>query len=86
MFLKQTRTLLKQPNGRVLATSNEGLVQKLLQASIITKERVVQAMTTVDRKDFCPRDPYEDSPQGIGYGVTISAPSVLFMESHFRVR
>ncbi|KAK4516916.1 uncharacterized protein ATC70_000243 [Mucor velutinosus] len=56
------------------ATSNEGLVQKLFQASIITKERVVQAMTAVDRKDFCPRDPYEDSPQGIGYGVTISAP------------
>ncbi|EPB91982.1 protein-L-isoaspartate O-methyltransferase [Mucor circinelloides 1006PhL] len=56
------------------ATSNERLVQKLLQASIITKERVVQAMKTVDRRDFCPRDPYEDSPQGIGYGVTISAP------------
>ncbi|GAN04047.1 hypothetical protein MAM1_0054d03506 [Mucor ambiguus] len=68
------------------ATSNEGLVQKLLQTSIITKERVVQAMTAVDRKDFCPRGPYEDSPKGIGYGVTISAPSVLYMKSQFRVR
>lgn len=31
-------------------------------------------MLAVDRCFFAPRDPYVDSPQGIGYGVTISAP------------
>jgi len=28
----------------------------------------------VDRKFFCPRNPYEDAPQGLGYAATISAP------------
>ncbi|KAI8384047.1 protein-L-isoaspartate O-methyltransferase [Blakeslea trispora] len=31
-------------------------------------------MKKVDRRDFCPRDPYADSPQTIGYAATISAP------------
>ena len=31
-------------------------------------------MEQVDRKFYCPSSPYQDSPQGIGYGVTISAP------------
>ncbi|KAI8993493.1 protein-L-isoaspartate O-methyltransferase [Pilobolus umbonatus] len=31
-------------------------------------------MKSIDRKDFCPRYPYEDSPQSIGYNATISAP------------
>lgn len=48
-FVKQNYLLLRQSCVHLLATSNEGLVQKLLQASIITKERVVQAMKTVDR-------------------------------------
>lgn len=31
-------------------------------------------MTEIDRKDFCNISPYEDSPQGIGFNATISAP------------
>jgi len=31
-------------------------------------------MKAVDRADYCKNSPYQDSPQGIGYGVTISAP------------
>lgn len=33
-------------------------------------------MLSIDRKDFCPGnvDPYEDTPQRIGFNVTISAP------------
>ena len=31
-------------------------------------------MLRVDRGYFSPTDPYMDSPQSIGYGVTISAP------------
>ncbi|KAI8098435.1 protein-L-isoaspartate O-methyltransferase [Gilbertella persicaria] len=54
--------------------TNEALVENLLGAGIIKNQRVVSAMKKVDRKDFCPRYPYEDSPQTIGYGATISAP------------
>lgn len=32
-----------------IAKTNEALVQNLFQANIITKERVVQAMKSVDR-------------------------------------
>ncbi|CAD5118775.1 DgyrCDS7451 [Dimorphilus gyrociliatus] len=31
-------------------------------------------MISVDRANFCKNKPYVDSPQGIGYAVTISAP------------
>ncbi|XP_075723645.1 protein-L-isoaspartate (D-aspartate) O-methyltransferase isoform X6 [Rhipicephalus microplus] len=31
-------------------------------------------MSSVDRGNYCPHNPYMDSPQGIGYAVTISAP------------
>jgi protein-L-isoaspartate(D-aspartate) O-methyltransferase len=31
-------------------------------------------MRLVDRGDFCPSAPYDDAPQPIGHGVTISAP------------
>ena len=34
-------------------------------------------MKSVDRGDFCKHNPYYDSPQGIGYGVTISAPHMV---------
>ncbi|OBZ81984.1 Protein-L-isoaspartate(D-aspartate) O-methyltransferase [Choanephora cucurbitarum] len=50
------------------------LIENLANASILKNPRVISAMKKVDRKDFCPRDPYEDSPQTIGYAATISAP------------
>jgi len=50
------------------------LIDNLLKAGIIHSERIAQAMKAVDRKDFASRYPYEDSPQSIGYGATISAP------------
>lgn len=31
-------------------------------------------MLKVDRSDFCSHSPYEDDPQSIGFGATISAP------------
>lgn len=37
-------------------------------------ERAREAMVVVDRADFCPSHPYEDSPQPIGFNATISAP------------
>ncbi|CAA3006366.1 -L-isoaspartate(D-aspartate) O-methyltransferase-like isoform X1 [Olea europaea subsp. europaea] len=42
---------------------------------IIKDPRVEQAMLKVDRAHYCPsNNPYQDSPHGIGYNATISAP------------
>ena len=34
-------------------------------------------MHAVDRKHYAKGSPYQDAPQGIGYGVTISAPHMV---------
>ena len=44
---------------------------------IVKNPRVEQAMKLVDRANFCKQNPYRDSPQGIGYSVTISAPHMV---------
>lgn len=54
--------------------NNDELVSKLRANGIIKSDKVDRVMKSVDRGDFCQRSPYYDSPQGIGYGVTISAP------------
>ncbi|EST05144.1 Protein-L-isoaspartate(D-aspartate) O-methyltransferase [Kalmanozyma brasiliensis GHG001] len=45
-------------------------------ASLITSSLVCSAMTSVDRANYVPTPSraYQDSPQPIGYGATISAP------------
>lgn len=44
-------------------------------AQIVRHPDVAAAMRAVDRADFTARrSAYEDAPQPIGYGVTISAP------------
>lgn len=35
---------------------------------------MIKVMESVDRKDFIENNPYFDTPQSLGYGVTISAP------------
>jgi len=57
-------------------SSNEKLITQLKGKGLISSPRVEQAMRSIDRKNYClpGADPYEDSPQGIGYNVTISAP------------
>jgi len=54
--------------------SNEELISNLKKHEIIKCSRVEEAMKSVDRGDYSKNNPYNDSPQGIGYGVTISAP------------
>ncbi|KAJ2617388.1 hypothetical protein H4S08_000356 [Coemansia sp. RSA 1365] len=54
--------------------TNSELVDNLHDAGIITSERVISAMHKVDRAHFSRHNPYEDSPQSIGFGATISAP------------
>jgi len=54
--------------------SNQSLIANLRANGIIKNDRVYNAMVSTDRKFYCKSNPYVDSPQGIGYGVTISAP------------
>ena len=44
---------------------------------VIKSHEVEMAMKQVDRKFYTPHNPYVDAPQGIGYGVTISAPHMV---------
>ncbi|KAK2812156.1 hypothetical protein FQN50_001513 [Emmonsiellopsis sp. PD_5] len=55
-------------------TSNAELVNNLARGGIIRNDRVKQAMLGVDRANYSPHSPYQDSPQTIGFSATISAP------------
>ncbi|KAL4238427.1 Protein-L-isoaspartate(D-aspartate) O-methyltransferase [Mactra antiquata] len=59
---------------RSSGNSNTNLIDNLQANGIIKSDRVASAMKAVDRKHFCKFSPYNDSPQSIGYQVTISAP------------
>ena len=52
----------------------ERLLTNLKYENIIKTEKVYNSMLQVDRADFTSHSPYYDSPQGIGYNATISAP------------
>lgn len=54
--------------------SQSTLVQQLQGKRAIKSDRVAEAMSTVDRANYCSFNPYFDSPQDIGYSATISAP------------
>eukprot|EP00842_Homolaphlyctis_polyrhiza_P003337 jgi/Hompol1/4003/HPOL_001673-RA len=57
-------------------SSNAELISKLYRAGLHRSTRVHEAMLAVDRRHFSPSASvaYEDSPQLIGFGATISAP------------
>ena len=48
-----------------------------LANNIIKTPEVEKVMLMVDRGKYAKHNPYIDSPQGIGYGVTISAPHMV---------
>uniref|UniRef100_A0A0A9XL32 Protein-L-isoaspartate O-methyltransferase n=1 Tax=Lygus hesperus TaxID=30085 RepID=A0A0A9XL32_LYGHE len=54
--------------------SNVDLVMNLQKNQIIRSEEVANVMKSVDRANYVKNNSYMDVPQGIGYGVTISAP------------
>ncbi|KAJ7600600.1 protein-L-isoaspartate O-methyltransferase [Mycena floridula] len=56
--------------------SNAELVANLTKNGILNSNRVAEAMLKVDRKNYVldKFDAYDDSPQTIGHGATISAP------------
>ena len=53
---------------------------------ILNNEETVKAMLSVDRKNYAKAKsvPYQDAPQGIGYGVTISAPHMVIIIIFYR--
>jgi protein-L-isoaspartate(D-aspartate) O-methyltransferase len=59
---------------RCTGTTNAELLANLRKAGLIKSPLVLDAMTRVDRAHYAPRCAYEDSPQQIGHGATISAP------------
>lgn len=62
---------------RCSGRTNAELISNLFSAGLITSPRVRDAMSSVDRAHYCLSSPlaaYEDSPQPIGFGATISAP------------
>ncbi|XP_075248576.1 protein-L-isoaspartate(D-aspartate) O-methyltransferase-like [Convolutriloba macropyga] len=74
---------------RCTGSSNKELVSRLCAEKVITSDRVKQTMLEVDRQYYTSRSPYVDSPQGIGYAVTISAPhmhafALSNLEKHLR--
>ncbi|CAK1601158.1 unnamed protein product [Parnassius mnemosyne] len=54
--------------------NNADMIKNLRANGIIKSDVVANAMNAVDRKNYCPYAPYQDSPQSIGYSATISAP------------
>ncbi|KXN84050.1 Protein-L-isoaspartate(D-aspartate) O-methyltransferase [Leucoagaricus sp. SymC.cos] len=61
---------------RCTGKTNTELVQNMNKQGIFHADRVAKAMTAVDRANYVlnKSSAYEDSPQGIGHGATISAP------------
>ncbi|KAH9852293.1 Pcmt1-prov protein [Lenzites betulinus] len=61
---------------RCTGATNAELITNMANAKIITSERVTSAMMQVDRAHYVRfvNTAYEDSPQQIGHGATISAP------------
>ncbi|KAL8604871.1 Protein-L-isoaspartate(D-aspartate) O-methyltransferase [Nucella lapillus] len=59
---------------RSSGSNNVNLVENLQKNGIIKDARVGEVMKQVDRASFCKYNAYTDSPQSIGYAVTISAP------------
>ncbi|XP_060079528.1 protein-L-isoaspartate(D-aspartate) O-methyltransferase-like isoform X1 [Ylistrum balloti] len=71
-----SRQIVASMAWRSSGNTNANLVENLRLNGILKSDRVVQAMLQVDRKNYVknPLYAYADSPQSIGYSVTISAP------------
>ena len=50
------------------------LVTHLRMSGVAKSPEVINALQRVDRANYAPQFPYEDTPMPIGYGQTISAP------------
>ncbi|KAL4072507.1 protein-L-isoaspartate O-methyltransferase [Scleroderma yunnanense] len=61
---------------RCTGRTNAELISNMRKQGIISSDRVAAAMSNVDRANYVtrPSTAYQDSPQPIGHGATISAP------------
>lgn len=63
------------------------LIDSLVRHGYLKSKKVIDAMMKVKRHEFVPREiihrAYEDSPQCIGYGQTISAPHMVAIMVEF---
>ncbi|KAM3553364.1 hypothetical protein ARSEF4850_006945 [Beauveria asiatica] len=64
---------------RCSGSTNKELIENMSRHKLISDERVKEAFIKVDRRHYAPSQPYEDSPQYIGYQATISAPHMHAM-------
>lgn len=63
-------------NFSEVPVSNAAMVEQLKKERCIESIEVVQAMSKVDRSNYCPNKCYENSPVSIGHGQSISSPSI----------
>jgi len=70
LLTSPTRTMAWRSHG----ADNADMVGNLKKNGIIKTKEVEEVMKTVDRGKYSKHNAYMDSPQSIGYGVTISAP------------
>lgn len=54
--------------------AHDSMITHLKSRGIVHSSRVEETLRAVDRGNFVTNSPYEDSPQRIGFGATISAP------------
>ena len=72
-----------QPTGEPpdYKAMRDAMVDRLVRAGYVKNERVIEALREVRREAFVPPElrgqAYEDTPLPIGYGQTISAPSIV---------
>ncbi|KAG6909500.1 hypothetical protein DXG01_017222 [Tephrocybe rancida] len=70
---------------RCSGNTNKQLIANMSAANIISSEEVAKAMAKVDRANYVRHQSlaYEDTPQTIGFGATISAPHMhAYAASH----
>lgn len=64
-----------------MGESKERLLNSLIKWGYLTKTEIIEAFKKVPREEFVPEklraSAYEDTPLPIGYGQTISAPSMI---------
>ena len=60
--------------AKEISPQQEALVVALKEKKIVQSPRVEAVLKIVDRKNFAPNNSYQDSPQSIGCGTSISAP------------
>ncbi|XP_034244862.1 protein-L-isoaspartate(D-aspartate) O-methyltransferase [Thrips palmi] len=73
-FILVAASILFAMAWRSHGKTNADLVRNLRANNIIKSDVIERTMLAVDRGKYSKSNPYMDAPQGIGYGVTISAP------------